>query len=145
MVPKASCILPRHLWFILDDMDGFPNNTEPLRVSLARALELKACLDEAGLVRSAEIDITLEDHDNWNGATDHYALRLRIPLEMFAKIEHQLKKIESRILEAVQIFWRGVENEGIIQVVIHPAPLTASGGKQALPTIPPSFWTAGQF
>src|SRR5205814_621945 len=62
-----------------------------------------------------------------------------------AKIEHQLKKFETRILETVQIFWRGVENEGIIQVVIHPAPLTVSGAKQALPMIPPSFWTAGQF
>ncbi|MEX2157194.1 MAG: toll/interleukin-1 receptor domain-containing protein [Gemmatimonadales bacterium] len=126
-------------------MDGFPTNPEPLRISLARALELKGWAHEADIVRSAEIDITLESHDNWNGGIDYYGLGFRVPLEAFAKIEAGLEEFEKRILQTAQIFWRGIDNEGISSVVVHPAALTASGARHAVPAVLPPFWAAGQF
>src|SRR5712692_5478221 len=129
-------------------MEGFPNDPEPLRVTLLRALELKGLGHESELVRTAEIDITYEGHDNWNGGIDFYAVNLRIPLELFVKHEEQLKKREERILQAAKALWRGQSAEEITSVVIYPASLTAQGTRRFATggnTLLPPFWTPGKF
>jgi len=129
-------------------MEGFPNDPEPLRATLLRALELKGLGHESELVRVAEIGITHEGHDNWNGGIDFFAVNLRVPLELFVKHEEQLKTREDRILQAAKALWRGQSAEDITSVVIYPASLTAHGtrqiaigGNRALPL----FWTPGKF
>lgn len=128
-------------------MEGFPTDPEPLRATLVRALDLKGLAGESELIRAAEIDITHEGHDNWNGGIDFYAINLRIPLELFVKHEERLKEREDRILQTAKALWRGQTGEEIASVVVYPASLTAHGTKQITGgnALLPPFWTPGKF
>jgi hypothetical protein len=129
-------------------VEGFPADPEPLRATLLRALELKGHTGEYELVRAAEIDITHEGHDNWNGGIDFYALNFRVPLELFVKHERHLKEREESILQTAKALWRGQPAQDITSVVVYPASLTAHGTTQsatAFNTPLPPFWTPGQF
>jgi len=129
-------------------MEGFPADPEPFRATLLRALELKRLTSELELVLAAEVQITDEGHDNWNGGMDYWGISLRVPLELFVRHEELIGEREENILQTANALWRGQPGERFTSVVVSPVPLTAHGTRQvATGGIEhlPLFWELGRF
>jgi TIR domain len=126
-------------------MKDFPNNTEPLRATIARALELKGFEDALAIVQSGEIDANLDDHDAWDNGIDYFKLAVRVPIEQFFRHEGQIKELEEQIKNICETIFRAEKSTRIISITIYPADLTAFVSKpdgQSTKNMP-AFWTPG--
>ena len=115
-------------------MAVFPVDTESVRHTLVRAFELRSQRHEVEIVRSADIELVWETHDNWDGGIDIYSLNLRVPLEIFVQHEGRLPDMEKRLLTTVQNLFRGTPGVAIESVLVSPANLSSNGYSEIRPT-----------
>ena len=88
------------------------------------------------------------NYDNWNGGTYTWALRMEVPLPMFAALEPRLSQIEKKIASKLHYLRRLYPNDQIGEVTITPvAPRPSAPGLR----VPPSeielrrLWPDGRF
>jgi hypothetical protein len=72
------------------------------------------------LLKAADISSEMVHYDNWNGGTEYYSIYIDVDATLFAFYEKQLKDVEEKLKEKFEIFLRGVEGEGLVDIIIRP-------------------------
>ena len=89
----------------------------------------------AELLESAVAYIEQTDYDNWNGGTYTWALRLEIPVSIYAKFESSLEAVESQISKKLGLLDRIYPRDHLSEVTILPiSSATAALGKKVAPS-----------
>ncbi|WP_156917582.1 hypothetical protein [Salinarimonas rosea] len=107
------------------DENGGPSTTMSLSVrrqiegalpTAAEVVREKAQNAALSVLSSAQIEIVHSGDDNWNGGTELWTVRLRIPVKSFVLVENEIDEISSQIAGALSIvigkdagFWVSVE------------------------------------
>lgn len=87
----------------------------------------------ANLLERARAEFEETNYDNWNGGTTDWALRLHVPLSLFAEVEPRLSEIEKEIGAKLTYWDRQHPNDNFGEVTI--VPITArSSGEQVIPS-----------
>jgi hypothetical protein len=84
----------------------------------------------AALLREADVSIEWEEHDNWNGGIEYYALDLKVPVATFASVDAKRDAIENLLLQKAGAVTRQFDRDVIRRVRIIPA-TRASGRPNA--------------
>lgn len=114
---------------------GYPRSAEEVVAIVAEIFVSQGKSDLASLLESAVATIEQIDYDNWDGGTYTWALRLEVPVGLFAKSEDRLKDIESEILKKVGFLNRMHPSDHLDEITIIPLSLaTAALGKKATPS-----------
>ena len=100
------------------------------------------------LLESAHAYFDETDYDNWNGGTYTWALRLEVPVHVFASVEPRLDSIEKEISAKLAHFERQYPNDHIGDVTT--TPITAGAlplGQRMAPSDMEvrRLWLAGRF
>lgn len=98
----------------------FPTPVGEVVATLAGLFRLQNRTEIVELLESANAWFDNTDFDNWNGGTYTYALRLQVPLSVFASVERSLDKIEKAISEKLVHFSRLFPNDNLGEVTIVP-------------------------
>jgi hypothetical protein len=79
----------------------------------------------AALLREADVSIEWEEHDNWNGGIDYYALDLKVPVVTFASVDAKRDAIEKLLLQKACAVTRQFDRDVIRRVRIIPETRTS--------------------
>lgn len=103
--------------------------------------------DIVDILERANAHIELIDYDNWNGGTYTYALRLDVPISVFATIESRVKEIEKSIEGKLELMYRSLTNEYLNSVTIIPVTGSAAIGPKPKPAESQTehLWRPGLF
>ena len=74
----------------------------------------------AALLRQADASIEWEEHDNWNGGIEYYALNLKVPVATFASVDANRDAVEKLLVEKVGAVTRQFDRDVISRVRIIP-------------------------
>jgi hypothetical protein len=127
-------------------MDNIIGDTDSIKATLLRMLELKGLEEAHSVVSSSNLEVEQIGYDNWNGGTYDYRINLELPIESFVHLEHKIEALEKEILTIIQPLWKTNENINVSSVAIQPLPLTSDGIRRFSPlghSRLPSFWTPG--
>src|SRR5437879_5521397 len=127
---------------------GFPKPIAEVVSTLAEIFRQQDRQDLAEILENATASFDQIGYDNWNGGTYTWALRLEVPVGLFASIEPRLSKLESDIAAKLQYFTRNYPNDHLDTVSIAPRASAAPGSNARL--IPSDFdvhriWPEGMF
>ena len=99
---------------------SFPQPVNTVVATLVDIFRHQGRTEVVDLLISAHAYFDLTDSDNWNGGTYTWALRLEVPLIVFASIEPRLSRIEKEIIAKLAHFTRQYANEHFGEVTILP-------------------------
>jgi hypothetical protein len=98
----------------------FPRPVSEVVTTLAELFRHQSRREVAELLENAEAYFDQIDYDNWNGGTYTWALRLQVPVHIFASIEPRLSTIESDIGAKLHLLDREYPNDHLGEVTIIP-------------------------
>lgn len=114
---------------------GYPRSAAEVVATVAELFVNQQKADLAELLESAVAYIEQTDYDNWNGGTYSWALRLEIPVSIYAKFENRLEEVESDIAKKIGLLDRMYPRDHLNEVTIFPiSSATAALGKNATPS-----------
>lgn len=114
---------------------GYPRSAAEVVSTVAELFVNQQKADLAELLESAVAYIEQTDYDNWNGGTYSWALRLEIPVSIYAKFENRLEEVESDISKKIGLLDRMYPRDHLNEVTILPiSSATAVLGKKATPS-----------
>lgn len=114
---------------------GYPRSASEVVATLGELFINQQKPELAELLESAVAYIEQTDYDNWNGGTYTWALRLEIPVSIYAKFESSLEAIESEISKKLGLLDRIYPRDHLSEVTILPiSSATATLGKKATPS-----------
>ena len=99
---------------------GFPKPVVEVVATLADIFRHQRRTEVVELLENAHAWFDNTEYDNWNGGTYTWALRLEVPVPIFASIESQLSKIEKEITEKLGYFSRQYPNDHLAETTIAP-------------------------
>lgn len=126
---------------------GFPEDLRPFRLALIKALTLKGLGTEASVVSNGALTVSLYDHDNWNGGTDAWSIKIEIALEFFIEHESQIGRYETIIRDAANLLFRGDEHNTISVLSLVPVEISTTSTTVLVPEAYPAteLWGEGRF
>ena len=98
----------------------FPKPVGVVVATLAELFRHQGRTEVVELLESAHAYFDETDYDNWNGGTYTWALRLEIPVHIFAACEVRLTAIEKEISAKLSHFDRQYPNDHLGDVTISP-------------------------
>ncbi len=101
-------------------MTTYPETVQSLIQTVAELLSLRDNRELAELLRSSDASLDWLEHDNWDGGTEYYFLRLRVPVAIFASIEARREGVEKLLLQKFKTASRQFDGHIITRVVITP-------------------------
>ncbi|NBV24079.1 MAG: TIR domain-containing protein, partial [Proteobacteria bacterium] len=72
------------------------------------------------LIENAHARFDEINYDNWNGGTTTWALRLEVPVPLFATVEPRLKTVEEEVLSKLSYLARLHPNDPVGEVTVTP-------------------------
>src|SRR5580658_8955864 len=99
---------------------GFPRPVAEVVATLADIFRHQRRTEIVEVLESAHAWFDNTGYDNWNGGTHTWALRLEVPVSIFASVEPRLSKIEKEIGEKLSYFARSYPNDNLSEVTISP-------------------------
>jgi serine/threonine protein kinase len=113
-MPKVTGVPP-------DALADFPVDPGAFAAGLVKHLILLGEEEAFRVLENAELEIGVNDFDNWNGGTYGWGLRARMSMESFSAFAPAEKaRTEKAILEAAQRLFVEHENHGISSVLLVP-------------------------
>lgn len=100
--------------------DGFPRPVADVVATIADLLRQQNRGDIAELLECAQAHFEQTEYDHWNGGTYSWALRLAVPVSVFARVEARLDAIEKDIVGKLKHFHRDLPNHNLGEVSIVP-------------------------
>ena len=76
----------------------FPQPVADLVATLLGIFELKKRPEIVEILTNAHARFDQTDYDNWNGGTYTWALRLEVPVSVYASVDSNLSAIEKEVL-----------------------------------------------
>lgn len=128
--------------------DGFPRPVSDIVATIADLFRQQNRAEIAELLECAHARFEQTDYDNWNGGTYSWALRLEVPVPVFAGVEAKLESIEKDVVAKLKHFHRALPNHNLSEVTIVPD--SAATPRQGTRNTPPSadvarLWRPGRF
>lgn len=126
----------------------FPQPVAEVVSTLVELFRYQARRELVGLLENSHAHFDETHFDNWNGGTTTWALRLEIPVHIFASVEPRLSSIEKEIGEKLTYLNRLYPNDPLGEVTISPI---AAGASPLGQRMAPSelevrrLWRDGQF
>lgn len=99
---------------------NYIKNPEPLLASVCRMFAYDGAAKEIAIIVSAKPEIEGSSYDNWNGGTYGYALRLALPVSLYAQVRDDKEQLETSIKEKICECLIGSENHFLEVVLIAP-------------------------
>jgi len=114
---------------------GFPKPVGEVIGTIADIFRHQGKNEILEILESAHARIDEIDYDNWNGGTYIWALRLEVPVSLFAMLDPRLTSIEKEIEAKVRYIERLYPNDPIREVTITPiAPGSTALGSRMAPS-----------
>src|SRR5438552_3026495 len=105
---------------------AFPRPVGDVLSTLVEIFRLQGRPELVEVLQSANASFDPIDYDNWNGGTYTWALRLEVPVPVFASIEPRLAAVEQEIAAKLPHFGRAYPNDHLDTVSISPLSSAAS-------------------
>src|SRR6266496_4465745 len=126
----------------------FPQPVAEIVATLIELFRHQARREVVELLENAHAYFDETDFDNWNGGTYTWALRLEVPVNIFAAIERRLSSIEKEVGEKLVHFSRKYANDRLGEVTI--LPIAAGASPQGQRMAPSELevrrlWSNGRF
>jgi hypothetical protein len=99
---------------------GFPKPVSEVIATLADIFRHQGRAEILELLENAHAHFDEINYDNWNGGTYIWALRLEVPVPIFAALEPRLAAIEKEIAGKLSYFERLYPNDQVGEVTITP-------------------------
>lgn len=128
--------------------DGFPKTAQEIVSTLTAVFKHQKRVEIVQLLEAARAVFEQTNYDNWNGGTYTWALRLEVPVVLFASIEPRLKEVEDEILKKMAYLERLYPNDPVGEVTLSPLATTESSqGEQLVPSSNEieRIWSEGKF
>jgi hypothetical protein len=127
---------------------AFPKPTGEVVTTLAEIFRHQRRSEIVELLESANASIEQINYDNWNGGTYTWALRLDVPVPLFASVEPRLEAIEKEIAAKLTHISRTYSNDCLDTVTI--TPLSSAGAAASMRFVPSDLdvqriWPSGYF
>lgn len=100
--------------------EGFPKPVGEVVATLAGIFHQQGRSEIHELLENSHARFDQVDYDNWNGGTYTWALRLEVPIVIFAPVEPRLTAIEKEIEAKLKNIGRLYPNDHIGEVTITP-------------------------
>jgi len=114
---------------------GYPKSVAEVMETLTDILKHQGQNELVQLLESSSASFDAVNFDNWNGGTTTWALRLQVPVPVFATVEQRLSAIEKEIAKKLSYFDRLLPNDPIGEVTISPlAPGDKAVGQRFVPS-----------
>lgn len=102
--------------------DSFPLPLEALLASMTDVLKQRGAALEIAVLVNAKPNAFTSNYDNWNGGTYGYTLNLSVPPHVYGVLSEDDRRAAERVLlEVVNVYFRGRDNESMDAVLISPA------------------------
>jgi hypothetical protein len=111
---------------------GFPRPVGDVVATLAEIFRQQGRSELVEVLQSANASFDQIDYDNWNGGTSTWALRLEVPVSVFASIESRLSNVEKEIEAKLQHFSRAYPNDHLNTVSVSPLASSAAASNARL-------------
>jgi hypothetical protein len=128
--------------------DGFPKTAQEIVSTLTAVFKHQKYVEIVQLLEAARAVFEQTNYDNWNGGTYTWALRLEVPVVLYASIEPRLKEVENEILKKMAYLERLYPNDPVGEVTLSPLDTTDSiQGEQLTPSSNEieRIWSGGKF
>lgn len=100
--------------------DKFPQPVSEVVATLADIFRHQKRAEVVELLENAHAYFDQTEYDNWNGGTSTWALRLEVPVHLFASVEPRLSDIEKEIGDKLSHFDRQYPNDHLGEVTTSP-------------------------
>src|ERR1035441_3881747 len=97
---------------------GFPKSVTEVVSTLIEIFNYQHRTEVLELLNSSSARFDDIEYDNWNGGTTTWALRLEVPVPIFAAVEPHLSGVEQEIKSKLGCFQRLFPNDPIGEVPI---------------------------
>ena len=115
--------------------NGFPKPVDEVVRTMVDIFRHQREAEVVELLESAHAWFDNTEYDNWNGGTYTWALRLEVPVPVFASAEPRLPSIEKVIVGKLGYFNKLYSNDHISEVTISPiTPGAAVLGQRVAPS-----------
>jgi hypothetical protein len=112
----------------------FPKPAAEVVATLAGIFRHQGKMEVVEILENAHAWFDNTDYDNWNAGTYIWALRLEVPVPLFALVETRLPKIENEITDRLKYFSRLDSNHHLKEATISPStPGAAVVGQRIAP------------
>lgn len=113
----------------------FPKLVAEVVATLADIFRHQGVTDVVELLESANARFDEVGYDNWNGGTYTWALRLEVPVAVFASVEPRLPIIEQKIGAKLGYLSRSFPNDHLDEVTVSPlSPGAMAVGQRMAPS-----------
>lgn len=113
----------------------FPKPVAEVVVTLADIFRHQGRTEVVELLENAHAWFDNTDYDNWNAGTYIWALRLEVPVPLFAPVEPRLQQIEKEITERLKYFSRLDSNHYLKEATLSPiTPGAVVSGQRIAPS-----------
>lgn len=102
------------------DPAEFPVPVGKVVKTLVQIFRVQGNEELAGLLDRSAASFDQTDYDNWNGGTYTWALRLEVPVPVYASIQPRLDEVEKTILGKLAYLGRTYPNDNLSEVTISP-------------------------
>ena len=114
---------------------SFPKPVSEVVATLADIFRHQGRIELFELLESSHASFDDTDYDNWNGGTYTWALRLEVPVPIFAAVEPRLADIEKEISVKLNFLGRLYPNDHVGEVTVVPiAPGVSVLGQRMAPS-----------
>jgi len=114
---------------------SFPKSVSEVMATLADIFRHQGRSEILELIESAHAHFDETNYDNWNGGTYTWALRLEIPVPLYATLDPRLASIEKEITTKLGYIERLYPNDHVGEVTITPiAPGASVLGQRMAPS-----------
>jgi hypothetical protein len=127
---------------------AFPKPVVEVVTTLAEIFRHQRRSEIVELLESASATIEQTDYDNWNDGTYTWALRLDVPVPVFASVEPRLEAVEKEIATKLTYLSRTYPNDHLDTVTIMP--LSSAAAASSMRFVPSDdevrrLWPEGRF
>lgn len=99
---------------------GYPKPISEVIETLAEIFRHQSRGEVLELIETAHARFDEINYDNWNGGTTTWALRLEVPVPLFAVLERRLKTVEEEVLSKLSYLDRLHPNDPVGEVTVTP-------------------------
>ena len=127
---------------------GYPKPISEVIATLAEIFRHQSRGEVLELIENAHARFDEINYDNWNGGTTTWALRLEVPVPLFAAVEPRLKRVEEEVLSKLSYLDRLHPNDPVGEVTVTPINPGASAlGQRMAPSEVEvrRLWPEGRF